>query len=170
MNELASGLPGCFSRLQAGWYVLVCVVDLRRLRCYALGGDAALSLRPLRWHSLHEVMQVQVWTVDLRNLLAVLAICCRSCTKVLGRRPAVIIQYNSSRRGYAYYYVYVHTQKNIGTLVARNSDLKKHIPLCMHLVLDWRHNSNIQVGYQHCSLHHRADHELSTRRRFSRSS
>lgn len=112
MNKLAFRL---FGRLQADRYVLVSVVDLRRLRCdrvvMKLLYRGSLVLRFRHRHSLHEVMQVQLWTLDMRNLLAVLGICSWICTKkslIVGQQ----ISYNTIPPGEdMLYYVHVHTER-----------------------------------------------------------
>ena len=110
MNELAFGV---FGRLQADRYVLVSVIDLRRLRCdrvvmkLLFRGSLALWFR--HRHSLHEVMRIQLWTVDMRNLLAVLGICYRSVHKrslIVGQQ----ISYDTIPPGEDMLY-YVHTEE-----------------------------------------------------------
>lgn len=145
MSLLSGCLAGC--RLQADRYVLVSVIDLRRLRCdrvvMKLLFRGSLVLRFRHRHSLHEVMQVQIWTVDMRNLLAVCYQSLESAidpyTKVLDCRPADIIQYNSSRRGYAilrtctYRRVLAHWLLEIQISRSRSH----HAP-CNRPSLDWK--------------------------------
>lgn len=68
------------------------------------------------------------------------------------------------------YYVYVHTQKSTGTLVARDSDIRSrshHAPRDKTGAVTPTSKQDINIVQSPPPLD---DHEFSTRRRFSRSS
>lgn len=153
MNELAFGL---FGRLQADRYVRVSVVDLRRLRCDRVVMKLLFRGSLVLWfrhrHSLHEVMQVQLRTLDMRNLLAVLGICSWICTKK-SLIVAQQISYNAIPPGEdMLYYVHVHTEEywHIGCSEFRYQEADP----TMHLLIDWRPSANKKVGYQQRPLDH----------------